>query len=37
LPPTGIHSVVVAGRVSVQHGQMLDTVGVGTQITSLTP
>ena len=37
LPPTGIHSVVVAGRVSVQHGQMLGTVGVGTQITSLTP
>ena len=37
LPPTGINSVVVAGRVSVQHGQMLDTAGVGTQITSLTP
>jgi N-acyl-D-aspartate/D-glutamate deacylase len=37
LAPTGIHSVVVAGRVSVQHGQMLDTAGVGTQITSLTP
>jgi hypothetical protein len=28
---------VVAGRVSAQHGEMLDTVGVGTRITSLTP
>ena len=37
LAPTGIHSVVVAGRVSVQHGQMLGNVGSGTQITSLTP
>jgi len=37
LTPNGIHSVVVAGRVSAQHGQLLDTVGAGTQITSLTP
>ena len=37
LTPAGIHSVVVAGRVSVQHGQLLDSVGAGTQITSLTP
>jgi len=37
LAPTGIHSVVVAGQLSVQHAQVLETVGGGTRITSLTP
>lgn len=37
LAPTGIHSVVVAGRVSVQHGQIVESAGIGTKITRLTP
>ena len=36
-PPTGIHSVWVAGRLSAQHGQLIEGAGAGQKLTSTTP
>jgi hypothetical protein len=36
-PPLGIHSVWVAGQLSVQHGQLLEGAGAGQKLTSSTP
>ena len=36
-PPAGIHSVWVAGQLSVQHGQLIDGAGAGQKLTRTTP
>ena len=36
-PPTGIHSVWVAGQLSAQHGQLIEGAGSGQKLTSTTP
>ena len=36
-PPSGIHSVWVAGQLSAQHGQLVEGAGAGEKLTSSTP